>query len=294
MKVISLFFRCVCACLCGTVFILTAAQAEWYAGNAEEYFGIETTEKSACRAAESKAISSTVQRVMGESISTTQLQICHESLRARRDVRDARDTRDSADACQLMSSAIISTEGTVVGVRKRVQEVVAGAGARVCKVSLEVDIRKESGSADTGFDPEIRLSQSQFREGETVKVLITPTIRTKPFYLTLFVFSPYLDEYEQVQKIYPTELDEVKAIESYTELPSKTSGYEIRAQFPTVEIGTNQAGEILIALATKSERMFRQRWSLVDFNARMQEIPRNERRIIQLPYFIFASKKDIQ
>ena len=294
MKVISLFFRCVCACLCATVFGLTTAQAEWYAGNAEEYFGIETTEKSACRAAESKAISSTVQRVMGESISTTQLQICHESLRARRDVRDTRDTRDSADACQLMSSAIISTEGTVVGVRKRAQEVVAGAGARVCKVSLEVDIRKESGSADTGFDPEIRLSQSQFREGETVKILITPTIRTKPFYLTLFVFSPYLDEYEQVQKIYPTELDEVKAIESYTELPSKTSGYEIRAQFPTVEIGTNQAGEILIALATKTERMFRQRWSLVDFNARMQEIPRNERRIIQLPYFIFASKKDIQ
>ena len=231
---------------------------------------------------------------MGESISTTQLQVCHESLRARRDARDTRDTRDSADACQLMSSAIISTEGTVVGVRKRVQEVVAGAGARVCKVSLEVDIRKESGSADTGFDPEIRLSQSQFREGETVKILITPTIRTKPFYLTLFVFSPYLDEYEQVQKIYPTELDEVKAIESYTELPSKTSGYEIRAQFPTVDIGTNQAGEILIALATKSERMFRQRWSLVDFNARMQEIPRNERRIIQLPYFIFASKKDVQ
>jgi len=297
MKVISLFFRCVCACLCGTVFCLATAQAEWYAGNAEEYFGIETTEKSACRAAESKAISSTVQRVMGESISTTQLQICHESLRARRDVRDSRDTRDTrdnADACQLMSSAIISTEGTVVGVRKRAQEVVAGAGARICKVSLEVDIRKESGSADTGFDPEIRLSQSQFREGETVKILITPTIRTKPFYLTLFVFSPYLDEYEQVQKIYPTELDEVKAIESYTELPSKTSGYEIRAQFPTVDIGTNQAGEILIALATKSERMFRQRWSLVDFNARMQEIPRNERRIIQLPYFIFASKKDVQ
>ena len=207
MKVISLFFRCVCACLCGTVFCLATAQAEWYAGNAEEYFGIETTEKSACRAAESKAISSTVQRVMGESISTTQLQICHESLRARRDVRDSRDTRDTrdnADACQLMSSAIISTEGTVVGVRKRVQEVVAGAGARVCKVSLEVDIRKESGSADTGFDPEIRLSQSQFREGETVKILITPTIRTKPFYLTLFVFSPYLDEYEQVQKIYPS------------------------------------------------------------------------------------------
>ena len=282
MKVISLFFRCVCACLCGTVFCLATAQAEWYAGNAEEYFGIETTEKSACRAAESKAISSTVQRVMGESISTTQLQICHESLRTRRDARDTRDTRDSADACQLMSSAIISTEGTVVGVRKRVQEVVAGAGARVCKVSLEVDIRKESGSADTGFDPEIRLSQSQFREGETVKILITPTIRTKPFYLTLFVFSPYLDEYEQVQKIYPTELDEVKAIESYTELPSKTSGYEIRAQFPTVDIGTNQAGEILIALATKSERMFRQRWSLVDFNARMQEIPRNE-------WFVFRS-----
>ena len=294
MKVISLFFRCVCACLCGTVFCLATAQAEWYAGNAEEYFGIETTEKSACRAAESKAISSTVQRVMGESISTTQLQICHESLRTRRDARDTRDIRDNSDACQLMSSAIISTEGTVVGVRKRAQEVVAGAGARVCKVSLEVDIRKESGSADTGFDPEIRLSQSQFREGETVKILITPTIRTKPFYLTLFVFSPYLDEYEQVQKIYPTELDEVKAIESYTELPSKTSGYEIRAQFPTVDIGTNQAGEILIALATKSERMFRQRWSLVDFNARMQEIPRNERRIIQLPYFIFASKKDVQ
>jgi hypothetical protein len=193
-----------------------------------------------------------------------------------------------------MSSAIISTEGTVVGVRNRKQDVVAGIGARVCKVSLEVDIKKESNAADTGFDPEIRLSQSQFRQGEAVKVFITPSRRTAPFYLTLFVFSPYLDEHEQVQKIYPSELDEINPIESYTELPSKTAGYEIRAQFPTMDIGTNQAGEILIALATKTERTFRQRWSLVEFNARMQEIPRNERRIIQMPYFIFASKQENQ
>jgi len=308
MKAISFFCKRLGICLCISVFGLTTAQAEWHAGYAEEYFGAETTEKSACRAAESKAISSTVQRVIGESISTTQLQVCHESLRARRDVRDLRDVRDQrdlremgdtrvpVDACQLMSSAIISTEGTVVGVRNRKQDVVAaaGTGARICKVSLEVDIRKESNAADTGFDPEIRLSQSQFRQGEAVKVLITPTSRTVPFYLTLFVFSPYLDEHEQVQKIYPSELDEINPIESYTELPSKTAGYEIRAQFPTMDIGTNQAGEILIALATKTERTFRQRWSLVEFNARMQEIPRNERRIIQMPYFIFASKQEIQ
>ncbi len=297
MKAIPYFCACVGIYLCSGVFGLTTAQAEWHAGKAEEYFGAETTEKSACRNAENKAISSTVQRVIGESISTTQLQICHENLRSRRDVRDVSEIRyrnDSADACQLMSSAIISTEGTVVGVRNRKQEVILGAGARVCKVSLEVDIKKESNAADTGFDPEIRLTQSQFRQGEAVKVLITPTSRTVPFYLTLFVFSPYLDEHEQVQKIYPSELDEIKAIESYTEIPSKTSGYEIKAQFPAVDIGTNQAGEILIALATKSERPFRQRWSLVDFNARMQEIPRNERRIIQMPYFIFASKQEIQ
>ena len=297
MKAIPYFCACVGIYLCSGVFGLTTAQAEWHAGKAEEYFGAETTEKSACRNAENKAISSTVQRVIGESISTTQLQICHESLRSRRDVRDVSEIRyrnDSADACQLMSSAIISTEGTVVGVRNRKQEVILGAGARVCKVSLEADIKKESNAADTGFDPEIRLAQSQFRQGEAVKVLITPTSRTVPFYLTLFVFSPYLDEHEQVQKIYPSELDEIKAIESYTEIPSKTSGYEIKAQFPTMDIGTNQAGEILIALATKSERPFRQRWSLVEFNVRMQEIPRNERRIIQMPYFIFASKHDVQ
>ena len=305
MKAISFFCKYLGICLCASVFGLTTAQAEWHAGYAEEYFGAETTEKSACRAAESKAISSTVQRVIGESISTTQLQVCRESLRARRDVRDLReqrdireigDTRVPVDVCQLMSSAIISTEGTVVGVRNRKQDVVAaaGTGARLCKVSLEVDIKKESNAADTGFDPEIRLSQSQFRQGEAVKVFITPSRRTAPFYLTLFVFSPYLDEHEQVQKIYPSELDEINPIESYTELPSKTAGYEIRAQFPTMDIGTNQAGEILIALATKTERTFRQRWSLVEFNARMQEIPRNERRIIQMPYFIFASKQEIQ
>ncbi len=159
MKAIPYFCACVGIYLCSGVFGLTTAQAEWHAGKAEEYFGAETTEKSACRNAENKAISSTVQRVIGESISTTQLQICHENLRSRRDVRDVSEIRyrnDSADACQLMSSAIISTEGTVVGVRNRKQEVILGAGARVCKVSLEVDIKKESNAADTGFDPEIR------------------------------------------------------------------------------------------------------------------------------------------
>ena len=94
MKAISFFCKHLGICLFISVFGLTTAQAEWHAGYAEEYFGAETTEKSACRAAESKAVSNTVQRVIGESISTTQLQVCHESLRARRDVRDLRERLD--------------------------------------------------------------------------------------------------------------------------------------------------------------------------------------------------------
>ena len=268
--------------LCALVFFQATAKADWYTGRAEEYFGPETAEKSACRVAESKAVSAAVQGAIGESISTTKLQICHEAGRTK---------PAQSDACQLMSTAIIAAEGTVVGIRNRAAEVFASAGNRVCRVSLEVDIRKETGIPDTGFDPEIRLKQAHYRHGDPARIVVNTS---QPFYLSLFVLSPYLEEHEQVQKIYPNEFEQMNRIEGSTELPGLSAGYEITAQFPNLDIGSEQAGEILIAVATKSEKSFRNRFSVTEFNSRIQEIPRNERRITRIPYFIFSRKNDFQ
>ena len=254
--------------------------AEWHQGMGEEYFGSETAEKTACRAAESKAISNIVQRVVGETISSSQLQICHENNLTKKEGRDV---------CQLLSSAFTYTEATVVGLKKTKEEMLLVNGKRACQVFVSVNLIKESGVTDTGFDPDIRLKQVQLHDGDSVQLIIKPT---QPFFLNLFVYSPYLDRHEQVRQIYPNEFEGGKMIVKNMVLPSKDAGYDIAAQFPANGADGELAGEMILAVATKTERKFRPQFALADFNTRLQEIPRSERRVIQLPYFIWASKSD--
>jgi hypothetical protein len=53
-----------------------------------------------------------------------------------------------------------------------------------------------------------------------------------------------------------------------------------------------QVGEILIAVATKTEITFRTRFTFAEFNSRLQDIPKSERRIVKIPYFIVSSKTE--
>jgi hypothetical protein len=246
--------------------LIPLAHAEWVKVEGVEHFGPETAEKTACRAAESKAINTAIQKVSGEAIATSQHLVCNDSR---------------VEVCQLLMSSITHTEGVVAGLKKVKEEVVA----RACYVALEVDVVKDDGDADVSFDPEIRMSQTRLRDGERFKVIIKPN---KSFYLNIFIFSPYASEHKQLMQLFPSDIEESRVFDMDMEFPT-TSVYT--ANIPKglrVEI----ADAVLIAVATKKEVILRKNFSLAEFNRRMREIPKKERRIIRIPFSIWAARPE--
>ena len=246
--------------------ITSSSQPEWHRGEAIESFGPDVSERAACMAAENKAIFSVVRQVAGETVSTSQYQLCNEA---------------SEEVCQILISSMSYTEGMVTGLRKLSTEV-SGSSIRSCKVAVEVALTKDSGKSDIGFDPEIRVSKTQLREGELFKVIVNPT---QPMFLNLFYFSPYLERHEQVQFLYQFE----EVITSKVELPDLP--LVLWATFPKTKVNGNIAGEVMIAVATKRPISFRKTFSLAEFNQRIQEIPKSERRIVRMPYLVWAKDK---
>jgi len=249
--------------------LITSTQPEWHRGEATEQFGPEVSERAACMAAENKAIFSVVRQVAGESVSTSQYQLCNET---------------SDEVCQMLMSSTSYTEGMVTGLKKLSTEV-SGSGIRSCKVAVEVAITKDSGKHDISFDPEIRVSKTQLREGELFKVIVNPT---QPMFINLFYFSPYLEKHEQVQFLYQTE----EIITSKVELPE--SPLVLWANFPKATVNGGIAGEVMIAVATKRPISFRKTFSLAEFNQRIQEIPKSERRVVRMPYLVWAKDKNLK
>jgi hypothetical protein len=248
----------------GCLFLPSLAIAEWYDSRGEYYFGVETSEKVACKAAEDLAVLDVLRRTKGESISVSQFQTCDDS---------------SADVCRMLSSVIMYTEGTVTGLNRVHQEVTTLPGKKVCTVLAKVKIQKEKGFADVSFDPEIKMVQTRLRDGEAITYIVKPT---SAMYLNLFVYSPHT---EDIQLIYPNRYDSSKKFIQNTKIPTKNS-YRINAEFP--KISGNLAGEMVIAVATKKEITFREKFTFTEFNQRLLEIPRNERRVVRIPYFIMA------
>jgi hypothetical protein len=240
-------------------------QQEWHRGEAIESFGPDVSERSACMAAENKAIFSVVRQVAGESISTSQYQLCNET---------------SEEVCQMLISSTSYTEGMVTGLRKLSTEV-SGSSIRSCKVAVEVAITKESSKHDIGFDPEIRMTKTQLRHNETFNIIVNPTHTT---FINLFYFSPYLERHEQVQWFH-TE----NQISEKREVPYQPDSFYVT--FPSVKVNGNIAGEVVIAVATKRPISFRKTFSLAEFNQRIQEIPKSERRVVRMPYLVWAKDK---
>ena len=181
----------------------------------------------------------------------------------------------------MLISSTSYTDGMVTGLRKLNTEV-TGSNIRSCKVSVEVAITKDNGKSDIGFDPEIRVSKTQLVEGELFKVIVNPN---QPMFLNLFYFSPYLERHEQVQFLHQFQ----DVITSKVELPEKP--LVLWATFPKAKVNGNIAGEVMIAVATKRPISFRKTFSLAEFNQRIQEIPKSERRVVRMPYLVWAKDK---
>ena len=155
-----------------SLILFTSTKAEWHQGIGNEYFGTETSEKTACKAAEDKALKQILHKTVGESISVSDFQLCNDQAQTDKSV------------CKFLSTAINSTEGRIVGLKILNREIKSLQGTKQCSITIAANIKKEKGLVDYSFNPDIKLNQTRFKEGEPISI----TINSKtPFYLNIFI-----------------------------------------------------------------------------------------------------------
>lgn len=244
------------------------SHAEWYRSIGKEFFGIETSEKAACIAAEQSAVNDAMIKAVGQAVTVSQLQHCNSS-------------NIKTEICQLLISSAFESEGFIVG-RKDISRAVTDAEhARVCTIELNLDIVKDN-QPDPAFNPTVTLNKKQFIHDEEVHYTVHTTV---PTYITILSFNFHESVDSQVKLVYPHKIDKVNnRFTKDSPLLKKGEVFYIAA--------SNRFGEIDfdldIVVATKHDIKFKESYSLIEFNKAILKIPASQRRIIKIPTYTWA------
>ena len=247
------------------------ASAEWARGVGEYAYGPDIAENIACQNAEKRAIRNAIQAVAGERIKDEDLLICQEQ-------------HDTAN-CKLNKMTLSITDGVVRGIKEKTRQIfIDKDGLKRCTITLYADIIVALGEPDPSFDLAISLNQRTFREGDALTISVDVT---KPMFINVLQWLPYEEKRPQVSRLFPNDFDPEKRFENQGQIPTAGRNYTLQVQFPkSLKKNISYADEYLIVVGTRKPMLFKKRLSLLEFNERLVEIPRSERRHIKKAYNI--------
>jgi hypothetical protein len=253
------------------------ANAEWVSAEADYHFGPDKSETEACQKAERKAKEQALKSVTGEKISSEDNMVCSEM-------------KDDAE-CTLNRSTWSTIDGLIKGTRnKKTKTVPAVSGYNKCRVSLEVNVGVAEGSPDPSFDIQVKLNRSTFRHGEALKIDLLPT---QPMHISVFQYLPYMDVEKQVTRVFPNAYDKKQLFQKAGSVPTYEGRkqYDMLVGFPEgLSKRKDLVDEYLMVLGTKKSIKFRGEYSLEEFNTRLLEIPRHDRRVVRRAYNVVRTK----
>ena len=267
MKILFYF-----ASLLLTVLLVTVAPAiaAWTTGEGDQYFGPETSEAAACRAAEESARLDALRKLHGELLSIDQQLSCRES------------NGHNSDNAQCHLNKILWSQigGEIKAsklVKKDVREI---AGSKVCHVELVADVSIKKGRPDPGFDIEVRVNQSSFRAGEKISIELVPS---QPMYVSIFNWLPYFPEEKQVVRLFPNPHDTDAFIDRRRFVPGTNYSFKIMPSdfYPEAR---SFVDEYLLVVITKQPVKWLESYSLSELRSRLAELPADQVRYIKRGY----------
>ena len=200
----TLFFTIVLLLFCN----LSYAERVTAKGD-HRYFG-DTSDDDACEHALRKAKSKALEKVLGQTISSEELEKC--------------STVDGKTNCERNQFFLSSFGGVLTKteeISREIKNVKVGNSkdANMCLIEIKTDVKKTIQKLDPSFDFNVKLNEYNFRDGDN---LIIDVELNKPMYLTVFQILPYEKKDYQVHKIFPNELDKDNFIEGKNlKLPRK-------------------------------------------------------------------------
>jgi len=221
--------------------VSSLAHAERVSGTGEYSFGPDTAENIACRLAEEKAKQNAIANFVGEMIEAAQNENCKD------------------EKCTMLSTLYTEVSGEIKTVYKRDKQVYPNRDRQVCEVDVDVEVEKITNTIKFHV-----AGKNQLKVGERFTFQAVSGITG-----TVGVFNLVDKEYQMVYT------DKVLEINKQIQIPS--TRYKMQAELP---LGKNHSNELLVFLITDKNLTFKSRYSTMEFEALVKDIPFSSRKVI--------------
>ena len=219
-------------------FIIFSAAAEVVVTEGSYTYTGEISKNDACQLAKERAKLKALEKVLGQTISSDEMENCSEV--------------DGKTSCERNQFFLSSFNGDITGIKELNKEVTtekisSGEEISICKIKIRSNVKKSTNTLDASFDFNVKLNQKNFRDGEQLKIDIE---LNKPFYLTVFQVLPYEKKDYQVYKLFPNDLEPNNYLKDNSFKLPQNAKYQI--EFPNVS-NKNSIDEYLVFVATEKD-----------------------------------------
>ena len=217
------------------------AHAERVSGTGEYSFGPDTAENVACRLAEEKAKQNAIANFVGELIEAAQNENCKD------------------EKCTMLSTLYTEVSGEIKTIYKKDKQVYPNKDRQVCEVDIDVDVQKIVSSMKFHVE-----GKNQFKVGERFVFQAVSGLTG-----TIGIFNLVDKQYQLVYT------DKVLEINKQIQIPS--TRYKMQAELPN---GKSHSNELLVFLFTDKNLTFKSRYSTMEFDSLIKDIPFSSRKIV--------------
>jgi uncharacterized protein YbcV (DUF1398 family) len=224
-----------------TLLCANIAHAEIVKGTGEYSFGPDTAENVACRLAEEKAKQNAIANFVGELIEAAQNENCKD------------------EKCTVLSTLYTEVSGEIKTILKKDKQVYPDRNRQVCEVDVVANVEKITNIMKFHVD-----GKNDFKQGERFVFKAVSGITG-----TVGVFNLVDKQYQLVYT------DKVLEINKEVQIPSER--YKMQAELP---IGKSHSNELLVFLFTDKNLTFKNRYSTMEFEALVKDIPFSSRKVI--------------
>ena len=230
-------------------FIIFSASAEVVVTEGSYTYTSEISENEACSLAKERAKLKALEKVLGQTISSDEMENCSEV--------------DGKTSCERNQFFLSSFNGDITGLKELDREVTrerisSGEEISICKIKIRSNVKKTTNTLDSSFDFNVKLNEKNFRDGEELKIDIE---LNKPFYLTVFQVLPYEKKDYQVYKLFPNELEPNNYLKDNSFNLPKNAKYQI--YFPEI-LNKNSVDEYLVFVASEDNVKWLEKYTKVE------------------------------
>jgi hypothetical protein len=217
------------------------AHAGKVSGTGEYAFGPDTAENVACRIAEEKAKQNAIANFVGEMIEASTNELCKD------------------EKCTTLSTLHTEISGEIKTIYKRDKQVYPNRDRQVCEVDVVVEVEKIVNALKFNVS-----GKNQFKAGERFVFHAVSGITG-----TVGVFNLVDNEY---QMVYTN-----KVLDTNRQFQIPSARYKMQAELP---LGKSHSNELLVFLITDKNLTFKSRYSTIEFDSLVKNIPFSSRKVI--------------